>query len=123
MWSKDTAVRNSAKSILLAGALLTAACAKPPDEIEPDFSQPLGYIGVGCSQLVEARSRVAQKLIFAGLQQDRISRDDRIRFLGIPTLFGSVFEGSVEPKVARLKAELRLVKDELNANKCPSLFR
>lgn len=116
-------MRISAKSILLSSALLTAGCAKPPDEIEPDFSRPLSYVGAGCSQLVEARSRLSQKLIFAGLQQDRISRDDRIRFLGVPTLFGSVFEGSIEPKVGRLKAELRLVKDALNANNCPSLFK
>lgn len=90
-------------------ALLVAGCARPSQEIEPRFVDANLFAGANCSQLVAERARRSRALIFSALEQDQISQDDRIRTLGVPTPMGTLFEGGVEPEIARLKGELRAI--------------
>ncbi len=76
------------------------------------------YAGLGCAELGKARSRLGVKLLFAGLRQDQIAQDDKIRTLGVPSLFGTLFEGSDEEKVALIKGELRAVNEEIARAGC-----
>jgi hypothetical protein len=103
---------------LWALSLLLAGCAKSARDIEPDFGRALAYFDASCPGLAAERARLAERLIFSGLRQDQVSRDDRIRTFGVPTLFGTIFEGGDEPEIGRLKAELRVIDAEMIQLNC-----
>jgi hypothetical protein len=105
----------------LAAALV--ACARPAREIEPAPSDPSLFMGESCSQLVAERGRRSEALIFAGMAQDQLSDEDRIRTLGAPTPLGTPFEDDREPEVARLKGELRAINAQMIAMKCGPDYR
>ncbi|MBY6240569.1 hypothetical protein [Methylosinus sp. Sm6] len=105
----------------LAAAL--AACAKPAHEIAPTPIDPVMFAGKSCSQLVAARARRSQALIFAGMAQNQVSDDDRMRTLGVPTPVGTLFDGDREPEVARLKGELHAIGAQMIVMNCGPDYR
>lgn len=99
-------------------ATLLSACATPAREIEPAPADPAAYVGKSCIALFGERGRLRRDFVFASLRQDQISRDDRIRIFGAPTLFGSIFEGDGSGQVARLKGQIRAIEDAMIYERC-----
>ncbi len=104
--------------VFLGPALGLAACAPPARDIVPAAVPTSAYAGQSCAELGKARARLGVKLLFSGLRQDQIAADDNVRTLGVPSMFGTIFEGSEEQKVAELKGELRAVNEEIARAGC-----
>ena len=114
----------AAPAIALALSFLTAACAKPADEIAPsnlEFSPPPLP---DCAVLMSHRAKAAEQLIFASIAQNQVAREDRERLFGVaPSMFGTLFRGDMSTRVADLKSELAEVEIQLTASGCPALYR
>lgn len=113
------AIASKAGRLLPAlGLAMLAACARQTREIEPVVVAPEMFSGMSCLRLVKERARRSQALIYAGMAQDQVSEDDRMRTLGIPTPVGTLFDGDREPEVARLKGELHAIDTQMQAMGC-----
>ena len=93
-------------TLLIAATL--GACAQPSSDIAPAFATPPISVERDCRRLIERRDRSAEKLAYTRLQQDQISRDDNIRTFGIPSLFGTIFDGDQAERLAIIKAQFLL---------------
>ncbi|MBI3275092.1 MAG: hypothetical protein HYZ60_03930 [Methylocystis sp.] len=106
----------------LALMLVLAACATRTRDIEPDIVDPAVFAGATCAQLVSARAKRSEALIFAGLEQDHTRLEDKVGVLGAPMLMGTLFHWRNDFEIARLKGELRAL-DALLATNCGPIYR
>jgi len=99
-------------------ALSLGACAAPARDIEAAAVDGLLYERTACADLSAKRAQLARDYVFASLKQNQVSFDDRVRTLGVPTLFGTVFDGSNAEEVGRLKGELYAIKKGMSGSGC-----
>jgi hypothetical protein len=99
-------------------ALLVSGCARTTSEIQPDPLSPAVYAMLDCAQLAKLRARLSVQLVYSGFRQDQIAHEDNVRTLGIPSMFGTIFEGSEAWTVAWVKGQLQAV-NEVVARQCP----
>lgn len=112
-----------ARGVAFALVLVLGGCAKQTRDIEAAAVDPAIFVGATCSQLVAERAKRSQALIFAGLAQDQVSADDRVRTFGAPTPMGTLFEGDREDEVARLKGELHAANAQMIVMNCGPDYR
>lgn len=112
-----------ARCAILALSVGLGACAQRTRDIEAIVVDPSPFLALTCPQLVAARARRAQALIFSGLAQDQTSQDDRTRTFGVPTPMGTIFEGDRGDEIARLKGELRALNEQMIVMNCAPDYR
>jgi len=103
---------------LLICALALFGCARVAQDIEPICIDAPIFAGMSCGQLFARRAELQEKLVFAGLRQDQIHDDDYTRTLGVPMLFGTIFEGNDEEKIGLLKGETIVLDAEISRTGC-----
>jgi len=95
-----------------------SACAVGHDEIMPLPIDPAAYEGATCRQMGLMLDKAQRTLVYTEMAQDHIAAEDDIRAFGVPTLMGTIFEGSRAYDVARLKGETIALKTQLQQSGC-----
>jgi len=103
---------------ILLSAFALSGCARATRDIEPICTDTPVFAGMGCGQLFLKRATLQEELVFDGLRQDQIHSDDYTRILGVPMLFGTVFEGNDEEKIGLLKGEMIALDAEILRTRC-----
>lgn len=105
--------------LLLSIACALTSCARTTDEIPATFNEA-GYVdAASCPQLFDRRARLQEQLVFAGIAQNQVAREDRERLFGVvPSMFGTFFRGDESRKVGALKGEMTTLDLQLVATGC-----
>lgn len=111
--------RAAAIATALGCGLGVSACAVTADQIAPAGSDAPFEVVPTCDALMRRRAQLAERLIFASIEQNQVAREDRERLFGVaPSMFGTLFRGDRSSRVAILKREVVETDMQLAGHSC-----
>lgn len=112
---RETTVVRSGAALVLATAVLTLGCAKPPHKIEPAVVDPAPLRTMSCDDLGRLGRQIDAELVEASEKQQKAADKDAqgVFWFGVPA--ASASGEDIEDEVAQLKGKqiaIRQVRDE-----------
>ena len=104
--------------ICCAPIVTLTACAPRASQIAPALMDPYAYETATCRELDEMRAKAQRDRIYADMAQDQQYDDDRTRTFGVPTPMASLFEESLVPHTAQIKADSLAINTQMERAGC-----
>lgn len=98
--------------------LVLAACAQPPEAIQPAYVSSIAYESWTCRQLADEQSHLADALTRASTQQQQARSNDMagVVLRGLPV--ASMSGENIAPQIAHLKGQQEAVRLAMVHNSC-----